>query len=79
MGSVYLDALRRFVGALGLADAVEFPGSVPVGTLAAYYATADVFVCLSDHEGFCAPIVEAMSQRGPGRRLRVGRCARDGR
>jgi L-malate glycosyltransferase len=65
MGSLYLDALRRFVGALGLTGAVEFPGSVPVGTLAAYYASADVFVCLSDHEGFCAPIVEAMSRGVP--------------
>ena len=65
MGTVYIDALRRFVGALGLSSAVDFPGSVPVGTLAAYYAIADVFVCLSDHEGFCAPIVEAMSRGVP--------------
>lgn len=65
MGTLYLDALRRFVGALGLSGAVDFPGSVPVGTLAAYYASADVFVCLSDHEGFCAPIVEAMSRGVP--------------
>jgi L-malate glycosyltransferase len=65
MGSVYIDALRRFVGALKLSEAVDFPGSVPVGTLAAYYSTADVFVCLSDHEGFCAPIVESMSRGVP--------------
>ena len=62
MGSIYIDALRRFVASLGLADVVEFPGSVPVGTLAAYYETADAFVCLSNHEGFCAPIVEAMAR-----------------
>lgn len=61
MGSAYIDALRRFAAALGLKDAISLPGSVPVGALVAHYETADVFVCLSDHEGFCAPIVEAMS------------------
>lgn len=65
MGTIYIDALRRFVVALGLDDAVEFPGSVPVGTLAAYYESADAFVCLSNHEGFCAPIVEAMARGTP--------------
>ena len=28
--------------------------------LVARYRTADVFVCLSEHEGFCVPILEAM-------------------
>ena len=28
--------------------------------LLAYYHIADVFVCLSEHEGFCVPLVEAM-------------------
>jgi glycosyltransferase involved in cell wall biosynthesis len=65
MGSTYRDALRRFVADLGLTDAVEITGSVPTGTLAAYYATADVFVCCSDHEGFCAPVVEAMHRGVP--------------
>lgn len=26
-----------------------------------YYAAADVFVCASEHEGFCLPVVEAMA------------------
>ncbi|MDA8296634.1 MAG: glycosyltransferase family 4 protein [Actinomycetota bacterium] len=65
MGNAYRDALRRFVAAAGLSDAVDLAGSVPLGTLAAYYATADVFVCCSDHEGFCAPIVEAMHRKIP--------------
>jgi glycosyltransferase involved in cell wall biosynthesis len=65
MGSTYIDALRRFIAALGLQDAISLPGSVSVGALVAYYGIADVFVCLSDHEGFCAPIVEAMSRGVP--------------
>jgi glycosyltransferase involved in cell wall biosynthesis len=56
----YLRALRRFVGALDLWDAVDLAGSVTDAERAAYYAGADVLVCLSDHEGFCVPILEAM-------------------
>jgi glycosyltransferase involved in cell wall biosynthesis len=26
----------------------------------AYYRLADVFLCMSEHEGFCVPLVEAM-------------------
>jgi glycosyltransferase involved in cell wall biosynthesis len=63
MGNAYRDALSAFVDAIGLGTAVELTGSVSTAALAAYYETADVFVCCSDHEGFCAPIIEAM-QRG---------------
>jgi glycosyltransferase involved in cell wall biosynthesis len=62
---VYANALRRFAAALGLADAVEFAGSVTPAELAAYYESADVLVCCSDHEGFCAPLLEAMHHRLP--------------
>lgn len=65
MGNAYRDALRRFVDGIGLSAAVSLPGSVPVGVLAAYYAAADVFVCCSDHEGFCAPIIESMHRGLP--------------
>jgi glycosyltransferase involved in cell wall biosynthesis len=65
MGQTYKDALRRYVASLGLGAAVELTGSVASGTLAAYFAAADVFVCCSEHEGFCAPVVEAMHRRVP--------------
>ncbi|HUY29571.1 MAG TPA: glycosyltransferase [Acidimicrobiales bacterium] len=65
MGSAYIGALRRFVDDLGLGSAVELTGSVPTAALAAHFASADVFVCLSDHEGFCAPVVEAMHRGVP--------------
>jgi glycosyltransferase involved in cell wall biosynthesis len=61
----YADALRRFVSALGLTGAVEFVGSISPSELSAYYASADVFVCCSDHEGFCVPLLEAMHHRLP--------------
>jgi glycosyltransferase involved in cell wall biosynthesis len=62
MGSAYRNALVYFIKSLGLEGIVNMPGSVTASQLAAYYELADVFVCLSDHEGFCAPITEAMSR-----------------
>lgn len=56
----YQSAVERFAKELGLADAVDFAGSVSHGELIAYYQAADVFLCLSDHEGFCVPVLEAM-------------------
>lgn len=61
----YLVTLERYVAGLGLAGAVTIAGSVRQSVLAAVYGNADVFVCLSEHEGFCVPIVEAMRERVP--------------
>jgi glycosyltransferase involved in cell wall biosynthesis len=61
----YQRGLTETVEALGLGGAVRMPGSVPDGVLAAHYRAADVFVCLSDHEGFCVPLLEAMHHRLP--------------
>jgi glycosyltransferase involved in cell wall biosynthesis len=61
----YRAALVSFAAGLGLADAVRFPGSVSAGELAAHYRAADVFVCVSEHEGFCVPLLEAMHHRLP--------------
>jgi len=60
LGDDYRRALERFAARLGLADAVRMMGTVSDAALRAYYATADVFVCASEHEGFCVPLVEAM-------------------
>jgi L-malate glycosyltransferase len=61
----YVEALRRFVSAAGLDDAVEITGAVSPAELAAHYRAADVFVCLSEHEGFCVPLLEAMHHELP--------------
>jgi glycosyltransferase involved in cell wall biosynthesis len=45
---------------LGLAGCVEMPTELAFSDLLAHFQTADVFVCLSEHEGFCVPIIEAM-------------------
>ncbi|MHB8440212.1 MAG: glycosyltransferase family 4 protein [Acidimicrobiales bacterium] len=61
----YSSAVQAYADALGLRDAVTLAGSVSAESLAAAYSAADVFVCLSRHEGFCFPLLEAMHHRMP--------------
>ena len=56
----YGEDLRSAIEALGLEDSVLLPGSVGDTQLAAYYRTAHLFWSMSEHEGFCVPLVEAM-------------------
>jgi len=65
LGETYEPALRTFIEDLGLSGAVSLPGSVTGAELEAYYRAADVFVCASDHEGFCVPLAEAMGHGVP--------------
>jgi len=55
----YYDRLRQMVADLRLEEVV-FTGHVDQDELRAYYEVADVFLCLSEHEGYCVPLVEAM-------------------
>ncbi|HUL78289.1 MAG TPA: glycosyltransferase family 4 protein, partial [Vicinamibacteria bacterium] len=55
----YLGRLRELARDLG-AEEVVFTGHVDDDELYAYYRVADVFLCLSEHEGFCVPLQEAM-------------------
>jgi glycosyltransferase involved in cell wall biosynthesis len=58
----YYARLRERVRAVGLAlgDDVVFTGHVDEDDLLACYQVSQVFVCLSEHEGYCVPLVEAM-------------------
>lgn len=42
-----------------LTDQVEFIGEINDNILATYYKESDVMLCLSEHEGFCVPLIEA--------------------
>jgi glycosyltransferase involved in cell wall biosynthesis len=48
-----------------LPDRFWFTGAVPDDDLAAFYRWADAYVSLSEHEGFCVPLVEAMAADVP--------------
>lgn len=55
----YHARLLELVRELGVAEVV-FTGRVDDDELYACYRVADVFLCLSEHEGFCVPLQEAM-------------------
>ena len=56
---LYYNKLVKYVEELGIDDVI-FPGHIPFAQILSYYNLADVFVCMSEHEGFCVPLVEAM-------------------
>jgi glycosyltransferase involved in cell wall biosynthesis len=56
----YLQAVMELAAELGLTEVVTHHHDLSDAELAAFYEDADVFVCLSEHEGFCIPLLEAM-------------------
>jgi L-malate glycosyltransferase len=62
----YFDALQALAYEEGLTpEEVVFTGHVAHDELLACYATARVFVSMSEHEGFGVPLVESMLMRVP--------------
>ncbi len=61
----YADEVRARAVALGLSDHVIFTGQVDAATLESCYRACAIFVTASIHEGFCMPVVEAMSRGRP--------------
>ncbi len=55
----YLEFLQALVTRLGLSDVV-FTGHVSTSQLVAYYRCASVYLSMSEHEGFGAPLLESM-------------------
>lgn len=52
--------LRNLVTELGVQN-VFFRGKLPLPALVDLYRKSSVFICLSEHEGFCVPLLEAMT------------------
>jgi glycosyltransferase involved in cell wall biosynthesis len=62
----YYAQVRALIAELKmLPDRFWFTGPVPDDDLAAFYRWADVYVSLSEHEGFCVPLIEAMAADVP--------------
>jgi glycosyltransferase involved in cell wall biosynthesis len=55
----YLQWLKRLLAELEVNNVI-FTGHVPFDELLAYYHLAQVFLCMSEHEGFGVPLLEAM-------------------
>lgn len=62
---LYEARCRALAADLRVDDRVAFLGSVDDAELGRRYREADVFVCLSDHEGLCLPVVEALAHELP--------------
>jgi glycosyltransferase involved in cell wall biosynthesis len=63
--AAYNRLLREVAKYLKVQDAVIIAGEVSDSALKAYYSVANVFMMTSEHEGFCVPLVEAMSMKIP--------------
>ena len=62
----YYSTIRAMMTAYRLLnERFIFTGQVPDEDLAVYYRHAAVYVSLSEHEGFCAPLLEAMAAGVP--------------
>jgi glycosyltransferase involved in cell wall biosynthesis/GT2 family glycosyltransferase len=63
----YRDLLLRVAAELSLEYGKDFllTGKVPAEHLNSYYRIADAFVCMSEHEGFCVPLIESMASGLP--------------
>lgn len=57
----YNEKLVNLIKCYGLEENVEFIGEVTDSTLMSYYLGSDIFICTSEHEGFCVPILEAQN------------------
>jgi len=60
----YLAQLHHLIGTLRIPD-VHLVGHVSNEELTAFYDCADLFLCASEHEGFCVPLVEAFYKGVP--------------
>jgi len=55
----YRQSLNKYIEYLEVED-IYFTGHIKFSSILAYYGIADIFLCMSEHEGFCVPLIEAM-------------------
>jgi L-malate glycosyltransferase len=56
---IYSDYLKKLIQDLNLKD-VHLLGKISFNDLISYYKLADIFISMSEHEGFCVPMLESM-------------------
>ncbi len=55
----YNQEIENRISKYGLENNIEFIGEINDALLTSYYLGSDIFLCTSEHEGFCVPIPEA--------------------
>lgn len=61
---VYKQALDTYIKENSIQNVI-FTGHISDAERNAYYEAADVFLCMSEHEGFCIPLLEAFQRKIP--------------
>ena len=61
----YFNYLKRLTEELNISNNVIFTGKVTEEELKSYYELADIFLCMSEHEGFGVPLLESMKMQVP--------------
>lgn len=61
----YFDALTAYATDLGIGSVVRFRGRVDDAERDRAYAESGAYLSMSEHEGFCAPLLEAMARGLP--------------
>lgn len=60
----YKKALDNYIAKEHIENVI-FTGHISDAERNAYYEVADVFLCMSEHEGFCIPLLEAFQRKIP--------------
>lgn len=63
-GDEYVKSIHEKLDREKICDVI-FPGHISFAEVLAFYKVADVFLCMSEHEGFCVPLLEAMYLQVP--------------
>jgi L-malate glycosyltransferase len=57
----YWAELEQLRESLPSCEQIQFTGKISDPQVNAYYRAADLFICASEHEGFCMPLAQAMA------------------
>jgi glycosyltransferase involved in cell wall biosynthesis len=57
----YFESILALSRELALGDAINIAGETSASQILSYFLGSDVYLCCSEHEGFCVPIVESQS------------------
>jgi len=61
----YVKEIEEYACYLEVEKDLRFHRAATLAQLRSYYTVASVFLCVSEHEGFCVPLLESMYHRLP--------------
>lgn len=65
VSQTYTELLHNKILLTGFEDSIQLWGKVSQQELQQLYEDADLYLCMSEHEGFCIPLLEAMWHQLP--------------